>query len=76
MVKGLLRQLATAPDTQIDKSMTQRLKALSEQERPDPAELKKILDECAYAALASDFAMHAMDRAWKLLIQESNGRAK
>lgn len=28
-------------------------------------ELKKILDDCAYGALASDFAMVAMDIVWK-----------
>lgn len=69
-VKELLRALATAPDSQIDTYITLRLRALSEQERPDAYELKRILDECAYGALASDFAMVAMQETHKQMMRE------
>lgn len=63
---SLLVKLAEAPATQIDTQITARLAELVGQEPVEVAPaLKQILDECAYAALASDFAMVAMDHAWK-----------
>lgn len=61
----MLELLATAPDSQIDATITPRIKALIGLP-PDgiAARMKIILDECAFAALASDFAMMAMDAVW------------
>ena len=67
----LLRHLAEAPDSQIDKQITPRLRALAEQETPDPQEMKAILDECANAGLASKFAIIVMDLAWKVMREKS-----
>lgn len=62
----ILEALASAPDSQIDASITPRLKALVGLP-PDAiaARMKLILDDCAYSALASDFAMMAMDAVWR-----------
>lgn len=59
-IKETLASLAAAPNTQIDEAIKKRLGAMSEQKMPDAYELKRILDECAYLSLASDFAMKAM----------------
>lgn len=62
----ILSMLAEAPDSQIDKTITPRIKELVGQQ-PDivAVKLKAILDDCAYASLASDFSMMAMDAVWQ-----------
>lgn len=58
-----LAMLAEAPDSQIDKSITDRLSKLKlDSNNIDSIknELMLILDECCYASLASDFAMKAL----------------
>lgn len=73
-IDDLLRLLASAPPgprAQIDEQITSRLKALIGKPPAEQAtRLKTILDDCAYAALASDFAMMAMEVAWKLARSE------
>ena len=66
--KSLLAMFGDAPDTQIDKSQSVKFKEMSERDtNPTPAEIKEILDECAYASLASSFAMIAMNTLWAQL---------
>lgn len=66
----LLRRLAECPPdptghAQIDETITPRLAALIGKSAPETAvELKKILDDCAYYALASDFGMVVMNATW------------
>lgn len=57
---GVYETLADAPDTQIDTQFKQRFLELAEKEDFNPIDLLQILDECAFASLASDFAMQAM----------------
>ncbi len=64
--EDIIKAIATAPESQLDPSMKPRLLDLIGKPNKDVAEgLKKILDECAHAALASDFVMVALDGAWK-----------
>lgn len=65
---NILEALSTAPDTSIDKAVTPRLKALSEKDEVKSDELLDILDDCAYASLASGFAMQAMNVVWKQMV--------
>lgn len=57
---GILQELSTAPEGQIDKEITIKLKEMALKKDFNPYEMLSILDECAFAALASDFAMQAM----------------
>jgi hypothetical protein len=66
-IDEFLELLAAAPDTQIDGTVTIQLSELVGQPYEVIArQLKQILDDCAYAALASDFSMMAMDKAWQM----------
>lgn len=60
LFSNILQELSTAPEGQIDSVITTKLKVMSEKDDFDPHEMLSILDECAFAALASDFAMQAM----------------
>ena len=67
-IDALLQALSKAPASQIDASVTERLRSLvGEKESTIDIVLKNILDDSAYAALASDFGMSAMDTAWKMV---------
>jgi len=71
-VEQLIDALCEAPDTQIDVSVVPKLKNLKTLPLSErPTEMKKILDECAYASLASDFAMLAMDSVWNMMKAEA-----
>jgi hypothetical protein len=72
--KELFTILSEAPDSQIDPSVTPRLKALAESDDVASDDLLKILDDCAYASLASGFAMAAMDIVWQDMLA-SEGRS-
>jgi len=63
----ILERLSKAPDSQIDASIAERLPGVS-----TAAEMKQILDECAHGALASDFAMQAMDMVWRMMLNTGN----
>lgn len=66
--KSLLAMFGDAPDTQLDKSQSVKFKKMAEYDtNPTPDEIKEILDECAYASLASGFAMVAMNTLWEQL---------
>jgi hypothetical protein len=62
--KAMLAGFHRAPESQLDPTICARIAAL-----PDGPEaramLKTILDDCAYAALASDFVMMALDIVWR-----------
>ena len=62
---GVLQTLSEAPDDQIDKSITLRLKKMVVKKDFYPFDLLQILDECAFGSLASDFAMQAMHFVWE-----------
>jgi hypothetical protein len=65
-VDSLIQMLAKAPDTQIDKTQVVKLQAIVGKSPKEQADvLKEVLDVCAHGGLASDFAMVAMDSAWK-----------
>ena len=69
-----LAVLASAPESQIDKTITLKLSNLAKDDCVKSEQIKEILDECAYASLASDFAMMALDVLWnQMLYDESNG---
>lgn len=65
----ILVKFSEAPDSQIDKSITDKMKELlSKNGTITKSEMKAILDDCAYFSLASDFAMRAMRLVWKELV--------
>ena len=68
----LLKVLCQAPYSQIDSTIIDRIEALIGKS-PDvvATEMKSILDDSAYASLASDFGMVAMDAAWKLALKQT-----
>jgi hypothetical protein len=66
----ILKMLSEAPDGHISNSITPKLLALSGQPSVASDELLAILDECAYASLASEFGMVAMNSVWRQIYQE------
>lgn len=54
------KTLADAPHDQIDVRFVTRFVELAAKDDFDPLDMLKILDECAFGAHASDFAMQAM----------------
>jgi len=68
---GILTDLCTAPETQIDGEIVVKLRQLIGQPSETvEAGLKSILDECARYSLASDFAMISMDAVWMMAKEE------
>ena len=65
---ALIDGFADAPDTQIDKSITARLRVLAAADHVVSEEILTILDDCAYAGLASTFAMQAMNALWLTML--------
>ena len=63
-----LAEAPAGPHAQIDEQICARLRELAL--APTAEGMKKILDDCAFAGLASGFAMMAMDAVWKMLIKE------
>lgn len=67
--QDLLAHMGEAPEDQIAHTQAIKFTEMSKRdEQPKAAELKEILDQCAYASLASDFSMVAMDYIWKMLL--------
>ena len=64
-MSDFLDLIATAPPNQIDAEICVKLRQVKTAE-----DLKKILDECAYAARATDFAMRAMDIEWQRMLEK------
>jgi hypothetical protein len=69
-IDELCHTLSLAPPghhAQIDESITPKFKELIGKSTSDQVTgLKSILDDCAHGALASGFAMVAMDTTWKM----------
>ena len=67
--KEFFAMMSQAPDGHLAQSQALKCKQLSEQEVVKACEVKQILDDCAYAALASEFSMLALDAVWKELLE-------
>ena len=67
VASAMLLILSKMSDDTIDKNITPRLAKLAE--NPDPYELKKIIDECAYSSLTTD-TMMIMHSIWEILMKE------
>ena len=67
---GILKALSEAPSTQIDSAITMKLAALADTVDVKASQMHDILDECAHASLASDFAMMAMDTVWNQMLAD------
>ena len=57
---AIYKTLADAPNSQIDNCFIPLFTVLAKKEDFDPMDMLTILNQCAYASLASDFAMQAM----------------
>ena len=57
---NVYKVLSDSPNDQIDIKFMTRFNELANADDFDPMDILKILDECAFASLASDFAMQAM----------------
>lgn len=75
-IDEMLLILSKAPPgrhAQIDEQITPKLVDLVGKTPSEQANgLKAILDACAYGALASDFAMMAMDAVWKMAQEDQH----
>jgi hypothetical protein len=67
--KEFFAMMAQAPDGQLAQSQALKCKQLSEQDVVKASEVKQILDDCAYYALASEFSMLALDAVWKEILK-------
>lgn len=66
--KAFLESMAIAPAGQMDASMLPRFKALAEKEDRKAAELLRIIDDCVYESLCSNFCIGVMDLAWRAML--------
>ena len=66
----LMLKLSEASDRQIDAVITSELKALAGLDVIASAQIKDILDRCAYGALCSDFVMRVLDVVWHQILDE------
>lgn len=66
----ILKMLSDAPEGQIDKQICYKLSILAQKEDTCSQDVLDILDQCAYTALASDFAMQAMNTIWKQMLSD------
>jgi hypothetical protein len=66
-IRVLLNELSHAPDTQIDSTISVRLKNISIKENLHSKDIEGILDDCVYYSVASDFGMEVLDTIWKEL---------
>lgn len=68
MTTNIIERLLSAPDSQLDGRMVERLKTLLES-KPDREQmrlgLKDVLDLSVYSALASGFVMKILDIEWQ-----------
>lgn len=61
-VDEMLELLSSAPDTQIDKRITERLKNLIGKPFPEiKSEVMHCIDDCVYGSLSSGFALQALN---------------
>lgn len=65
MDSKFLELIATAPPNQIDPEITAKLLLVETAQ-----DLKDILDECAFGARASDFAMKVMHIEWQRMLND------
>ena len=70
--KQLFMLLSTANDSQLYKIIANKFKILANQDEISSTQIKEILDECVYGALASDFCIRAMDIIWRGIIKSEN----
>ena len=71
-MKKVLEMLSDASDSQLDPIVCNRLKMLLAVGYT-ANDIKQVLDDCAYQALASDFVMAVLDTIWQdLKKQEAN----
>ncbi len=60
-INEYIEQLLIAPDTQIDKSITERLKKLPEMSKDEmKTEVMHCIDDCVYGSLANQFGLHTL----------------
>jgi hypothetical protein len=64
----ILQLLSEAPDDQISKGITPKLKQLSAQDSVQSDELLDVIDDCVFFGGASEFAMLALDTVWKQML--------
>ena len=57
-------------DSMVDKNISPRLAALAAQEKPDPYELQRIIDECVYGSLCADTIIVALNCIRETLMKE------
>ena len=65
----ILENLITAPDSQLDKNIRDRIEILIARGY-NAEDIKSLLDDCAYCALASSFVMIILDAIWQELKKE------
>ena len=63
-----------APSVHLAPSQALKFRELADRDTdPTASEIKTILDDCAYASLASDFTMQAIDLIWQSLVRTEAG---
>lgn len=62
--------LGEAPESQIDPTISARLRALALKEEVRSDELLAVLDDSAYGGLVSDFAMGVMNIVWRKMLED------
>jgi hypothetical protein len=66
----LLIGLSQAPDGQIAAVITPKFCEFAQLDVVKSDDVLAIIDQCAYSALASEFAMQVMDRYWRMLCED------
>lgn len=68
-MNGMLNILSQAPDTQIDNSITERLKNLIEKPVEEiKVEIRHIIDDCARYSLASQLGLYSIEIFYEIYL--------
>ena len=69
-VQGLIENFLDAPEGHMDASMKPKFKALAENLDRKAVDLLRIIDECVYGSLCSDFSVYVLNTTWKAMLEK------
>ena len=74
-IQGLIEGFLEAPEGHMDASMKPKFKALAENHDRKAVDLLRLLDECVYGSLCSDFSVYVLDATWQAMLKKE-GKTK
>lgn len=69
-IQGLIENFLEAPEDHMAASMKPKFKALAENPDRKAVDLLRILDECVYGSLCSDFSVYVLHTTWDAMLKQ------